>query len=564
MTAPSVVLIGVDGATWGLLEAWAEAGQLPAFRSLMDRGVRARLRSVVPPVTAPAWTSMMTGKNPGKHGVFNLISMDRTQCSVRYMSGADRRARTLWGLLSEAGRRVCVVNMPMTYPAEAVNGCLISGTDAPSINEKAVYPPGLRREIRRAVGEVRLDIRYIGNMHDLRRRRAVLKELAEIEGQRLGLVQHLIERYPCDLLAVVFSITDKVQHYFWHYLDPTHHLYDEEGAREFSSSILRSYQVVDDKIGRLLSKLPERTVVVVMSDHGFGPTGPWKLSLNRYLAQLGLLRFRESSGKDRLRERIQGRMTRLDRSLRRVVGHRQKAFLARLFPGILGRVDSYVSLSGIDHGRTLAYSFENSASSAEIWIEPHLSAPDRERTLALVREGLSSLADPATGQPLGIRVHRRENLYQGPLLEQAPEFVLEWWADPGVTLEQSRPGESDRPVLRRFTRADATGLEWTGTHRLDGIFLAAGGPCQKGIRVDGVSILDIAPTLLYLSGAPVPEDMDGRVVLEALDPGFCRDHPLLTQAAEEGSAEPAEPVAVYSEAEAAEVAERLRGLGYME
>ncbi len=126
-----IAIVGLDGATWDLAGPFMEAGEMPTLRRLVTRGVSGVLRSTTPPVTFPAWSSFMTGVNPGKHGIFDFTRRLPGTYEIAFVTSRDRRVPTIWQLLSEAGRRVAVLGVPTTYPPEAVNGIVVGGFDSP-------------------------------------------------------------------------------------------------------------------------------------------------------------------------------------------------------------------------------------------------------------------------------------------------------------------------------------------------------------------------------------------------------------------------------------------------
>src|SRR5215813_2846442 len=152
-----VVILGLDGATFDLILPWVQSGKLPHFAQLLHQGISGRLRSTVPPMSPPAWNSFMTGKNPGKHGIFDFTGRKPQSYETSFINAAWRRAPDFWQYLTEAGKRIAVLSVPFTYPPEKVNGIMISGFDAPGIaglvDRSATYPPELCEEIRSRVGE---------------------------------------------------------------------------------------------------------------------------------------------------------------------------------------------------------------------------------------------------------------------------------------------------------------------------------------------------------------------------------------------------------------------------
>src|ERR1700757_2394980 len=295
MENPKIVIIGLDAATWDLMGPWIEEGRLPNLANLVGSGVRGELESAIPPLTPPAWTSFMTGKNPGKHGIFYFLEPQPGSYAMRYANGGSRRSRTFFGLLSDAGCTVGSVNVPFTYPPEQLNGFQISGFDAPSEKSPFIHPPALREEVERIVGKVRFDITHLGFMSTDKRRMQVLADMGKVDEQWTNLALYLLEKHPADLMMFTFMSIDTVQHHFWQYLDPEHFMYDAGGGVQFKDAVLQVYQRLDAAMGKFLERLPEETMVIVVSDHGGGPVSDRVIYLNRFLAQLGLLKYKKQN-----------------------------------------------------------------------------------------------------------------------------------------------------------------------------------------------------------------------------------------------------------------------------
>ena len=179
-----VFILGWDGATFDLIKPWVAKGHLPTIARLMEAGSHGPLASTQPPMTFPAWSSFMTGKNPGKHGLFDFIEPVAEGQGFRFTNATSRQSETLWGCLSRHGRKVGVLNVPMTYPPEPVNGYLISGLDTPDERSPFLHPQGLREELATNKIEYRIDIQHLGNMRTDRQRDERLHELSEVETLR--------------------------------------------------------------------------------------------------------------------------------------------------------------------------------------------------------------------------------------------------------------------------------------------------------------------------------------------------------------------------------------------
>ena len=565
MKTPRLLIVGLDAATFDLICPWIAEGKLPNLAALMKDGAWGRLASILPPITPPAWTSFMTGKNPGKHGIFHFLGARPGTYKLSYLNAASRRAKTIWRMLSDAGYTVGTMNIPFTYPPEHLNGFQISGMDTPSEKSPFIYPPELRSELVSLLGRFQLDVRYLGYMSTDPRREQVLAEMDKLDHQWLSASLYLMEKHPADVMMFTFMSIDTVQHHFWQYMDPTHHLHNPAAVERFGDAVLRVYQRLDDAVGQMLQKTSSDTSVLVVSDHGGGPTSDRVVYLNRYLAQLGLLHYRkdERSALKKLTQKvIRGSYT----LLRSTLSSRQKSFLARTLPRLRKSFESAVtSFNQIDWTRTRAYC---SASSPSIWINLKGVKPcgiveqsEYEPLLKLISDKLKELKDPRTDEPVIKRILRREEIFHGPYANEAADLILDWWETSHFSTSHSFPENMLGPAVEIRERRPSTGSEWGGTHRRDGILIAHGKSFKKGAEIQGARLIDMAPTILYLMGQPVPEDMDGRVLEELFEPAFIAANRVQVG----GSAGlDAEQGAQYSDEEAAIVEERLKALGYIE
>jgi predicted AlkP superfamily phosphohydrolase/phosphomutase len=568
MKTPRLLIVGLDAATFDLICPWIAEGKLPNLAALMKNGAWGRLASILPPITPPAWTSFMTGKNPGKHGIFHFLGARPGTYKLSYLNAASRRAKTIWRMLSDAGYTVGTMNIPFTYPPEHLNGFQISGMDTPSEKSPFIYPPELRSELVNLLGRFQLDIHYLGYMSTDQRREQVLAELDRLDHQWLSASLYLMENHPADVMMFTFMSIDTVQHHFWQYMDATHHLHNPAAVERFGDAVLRVYQRLDDAVGQMLRKTASDTSVLVVSDHGGGPTSDRVVYLNRYLAQLGLLHYRkdERSALKKLTQKvIRGSYTLLLSTL----SSRQKSFLARTLPRLRKSFESAVtSFNQIDWTRTKAYCSEVLASPPSIWINRKGVKPrgiveqsEYEPLLKLISDKLKELKEPRTDEPVIKRILRREEIFHGPYVNEAPDLILDWWETSHFSTSHSFPEDMLRPAVEIRERKPSTRAEWGGTHRRDGILIAHGEAFKKDAEIQGAQLIDMAPTILYLMGQPVPADMDGRVLEELFEPAFIAANRVQV----DGSAGlDAEQGAQYSDEEAAIVEERLKGLGYIE
>jgi predicted AlkP superfamily phosphohydrolase/phosphomutase len=400
--------------------------------------------------------------------------------------------------------------------------------------------------------------------------------MEKIDQQWAAVALYLVEHHPQDVMMFVFMSIDTVQHYFWQYMDRSHFLYDPKAGLRFGNAVRQVYERLDAVTGRIIEKLPKDTTVFVVSDHGGGPVVDRTLFLNRYLHHLGLLHYRkdERGGRDgrfgmrKIKLKIlQGAYSFLRSSL----SSRQKSRLAEIFPALRKRAElAYTSFVDIDWYRTKAFCSEVLASPPNIWInlkgiKPRgIVEPAEYSALTdFIIEKLLELKDPRTGKPIIARVYRRNELFEGPFSNDAADLMVDWWSEDSLfSTAPSLAKDRDKPAVIIREHRPSKGSVWGGTHRLDGILVASGPDLKRGAEIENAQLIDFAPTLLHLFGLAVPEDMDGRVLADALRSEFLAGHPVKAGAAS-GVSE-SDRSSGYTDEESAKVEERLQALGYLE
>ncbi len=567
---PKVVVIGLDAATWTVIRPWMAEGSMPNLAKLMKAGVSGTLESILPPITPPAWTSFMTGKNPGKHGIFHFVETEHGGYAMNYANATSRRSPTVWKLLNDAGYTVGTMNIPFTYPPEKLKGFQISGMDTPSESSPFIHPPELREELVRHLGGIQLDLRFLGAMSTDERRYQVLAEMEQMDKQWTKAALYLLENHPQDVMMFVFMSIDTVQHYFWQHMDKNHFIHDPKLAPKFGDAIRKVYERLDAAAGQIIDRLPAETAIFVVSDHGGGPVVDRTIYLNRYLAQLGLLHYKEeaTSGVRTLGTKV----LRAGFSLfRRSLTSRQKSRLAHLFPKILQKSEmAYSSFTSIDWSRTKAYCSEVLASPPSIWINLKGVKPqgivdpaDYDALVTFIIEKLAELKDPRNGKPVINRIYRRDEIFHGPFAHEGADLVLDWWSENSLfSTQPSFPEDTDKPALIIRKHEPSETSEWGGTHRLYGILVARAPALKTGAEIENPHLIDLAPTILHLLGVSVPEDMDGSVLVNAFRPEFLAEHPVKSGAASGTSG--GDRPSGYTDEESAKVEERLQALGYIE
>ncbi|MBK7199720.1 alkaline phosphatase family protein [Candidatus Amarolinea dominans] len=539
----SVLVIGLDGATWDLLNPMIAAGWLPNLARLVAEGTSAPLRSTLPPLTAPAWSSFMTGLNPGRHGVFAFQRALNRDLERTFVNATAIQAPLLWERLSGHGLRVGVLNVPLTYPVRPVNGWLVSGMMTPSEESDFTYPPELAPLLR--ARHYVIDLRVLKQERDYRapeQRLALVNDLRRTLEDRQAALEEVLLPQGGDFIMVVYETPDRLQHWTWRYLDD---LLSLSGPQPFErtpihDAVEEAYRAVDAALGRTLARAagPE-TRVFMLSDHGFGSRHT-RVHVDQWLANQGWLTY--ASGKADVRKQLKQYMGWIKRFLPRGLLLRGRRAFA------VNRI--------IDWAHTRAYS--GVASEYAIYInrrdrEPYGIVADAD-VAALRREikaRLLELVDPRQGQRVVRAVYDREEFYQGPFTDQAPDIVYELAPGYEPTSEVS-PG-------RLFTDVTAEG---EGMHQPDGIFLAWGPDIAAQRLGPELGLADLTPTILYSLGLPVPQGLDGRVVREIFTAAYQAEHPINLGAETETAIEPRQQV--YSAGDEALIAEKLKSLGYLD
>jgi predicted AlkP superfamily phosphohydrolase/phosphomutase len=557
------VVLGLDGATFDVLNPRVADGQMPNLAALLEEGVWGPLQSTVPPFSAQAWVSMATGKNQARHGVVDFWerSPDQTPDQHdRFVTADSVQAETLWQIVGRQGLQVGIVNVPVTYPPAPLNGYLVSGFLTPQGRDDFAFPPTLKAEIEGLVPGYNPD-----PFDPLGAGRQQILDIERWMEKHEQVSRHLAERYPSDLFFSVIQALDHVQHLFW----DTAVSRADEG--DVAPVVNRCYDVADEAIGHRRQMIDGETNLFLVSDHGFGRANKW-FHVNRFLQERGYLVLDRSQSAG-LRpmlaqlgltpQRFRALVRRLDvLGLRRGVG--------RLGRVTLGRRLDRALLPPIDWARTTAIS--GSPATEGIYVnlkgrEPKGSVEpgaDYEAVRERLMQDLASFCNPETGEPVVRAVYRREDLYEGPFLDLLPDIVFDLGESPYLasdalpSLLSARGKAGQSQILEPLPE----GL-LQGRHQPMGIFLAFGPDIRRqGERpIEGARIIDVAPTILYSMGLPIPEDMDGRPLIEIFDADFVAKHPIRHSPAQASS--PAGSGSQVDQEDTSEMERRLRGLGYI-
>ena len=541
-----LLVVGLDGGTdavIGLPDA-----NLPNIAGVRAGGASATLTSTVPPITAAAWPSLMTGWNPGRHGMydFRTLGIERYSRlwgaghSDSFEEGRDFVTSSRWSgaaFWDQLDGPVGVLSVPMTYPAWRVNGRMVAGFPLPDYGRNHTQPPELAKDLPPLLDFAdRLGKLSDGELAD--RCRLLVDRQREI-------VLRWLRDEDFEVIVVVFQSTDFAQHRLWKYLDrPGHPL------RE---ALLAMYRSIDGLVGEARELLGADGTVAIVSDHGFGPHPRTLVRTDRLLADAGLLCAPDGSRGGETITRALRRTPSARRVLRRLLGRLPGGTRDRLAARATGA-------SRVDWPRSQAYRIPLYPPAEGIVVNlrgrQKQGAVDAGAHYEQVRERIiemmQGLRDPATGGRVVQWARRREDVFAGVHLEQAPDVV--------VLFEPAYKGASGLDVAFEPV-PDQILDQYSGVHAMEGIFAAAGRGIRQGVDLGTRSILDVAPTLLALLGRPVPADVDGSVMEAALD-GTAEPHTGEATARAHHDVEP-EPSALTAEEEATLEAS-LRALGYLE
>jgi len=535
-----VFCIGLDGGTLDLIKLWID--DLPNFRKILTQGVGGKLKSTIPVDSIPAWPSFVTGRNPGKHGIFSFMEWEKRSHSLNWVDVKPLKEMEIWSLLSEANKTIVSLNVPLSYPPLKVNGYIVTGAFTP-MGRNFTYPPELQSELE--------DIDYKIEFSDLDFSDLVLvtdekflKGLYYVTDKRAEATKLLMDRIFWHFFIVVFTEPDRIQHRMWEHIERSPQ----------SNPIKDFYQRIDEIVGELLSKLDDDTILIIMSDHGFGLTRKL-FQINEWLRRRGLLvlkrrglalsrtpvdyspwsSFRESRNLTAKHTWIKTLYSQLGKLLpkgkyMRNFGRRALIFLT----SIVG--------ASTDWSKTKA-----SVSPLTRVIYLNANQGEYEQLRENIIKELKSLRYHKTGEKIFSKVLKKEEQYSGKYLAQAPDILL----------LPNKGWDIDLMLVHGDLFRDCPFI-WGG-HDEDGLFLMKGRDIVQGTTVNA-SIIDLFPTICHILDVPIPPDVDGRVLKEAFKP----DSELWKRETKYGvpPTKRIEPI-YWSDEETEELKEKLKRLGYL-
>ncbi|MCK4322235.1 alkaline phosphatase family protein [candidate division WOR-3 bacterium] len=549
-----LIILGLDGATFDVINPMLENGELPTFRKLMREGSYGKLMSTKIPISPSAWSSFLTGLNPENHGIFDFVKRRKGTYEHIPVNSTHRRGIPIWQILGEHNLECGVFNIPCTYPPEEVNGFIVSGFPVPP-GKEYIKPGDFADELKKRFGSINLQPEYFYS-------EGKEKEFAEDQhrcwDETERLFEYLWKGKMWDVLIAVFKPTDEIMHGLWKSIDPTHPSYNEV-IGSYRDTVLDLYRKADSLIDTIIENNGENIDLIIMSDHGFGPVHS-TLYMNNWLIQHGYMDYKENFG------------VRFRRFLHETGLNLENAFKIgkRLGLSAIGKRIAYssdgvsifkrlmnlffLSYKDIDWKRTKAYSTGN---FGQIYInlrgrEPEgiVNENEYDELVNEIIEKLKKFRDPRNGKIIFKWVLKRDEEFEGRFIEEAPDIVF---FDEFLEYTTNRLFEFGSNKL-----VGSHVIDRSGDHKPYGIFFAYGDKFIKGKEIEGARIVDILPTVLYSLGIPVPDDIDGIIMDDIFTENFKRtNEPRYRHYIEKEKI-----IEESGKKEEEEIRKRLKGLGY--
>lgn len=528
-----VLIVGWDGAPYPLVRDMLESGDLPNLESIVDDGYFGPLETVPYVMSSCAWSTFLTGKNAGKHGIYDFYASDfRGDSYFRNPINASARdSRDLGDILSEHGLSLGRVNVPLTYPARPVDGFTVTGMLTPSKDSEGFcYPPDFLHDFEE-LERYRIDS---GEGKDADKDEFLADVDAVVEG-RMELVLYALENSSdLDVYFAVFTSPDRLSHYYWHFEDETHPFRRNESPEDLERyrNVIRDlFRDLDEKLGEVVDRFRANygdPMVAVVSDHGMTSLKR-VFHVNKWLARNGYLTFKDE---------FDG--SAVDDDVEEILDDRVEY--------IFGKVD-WKNTTAYAIGKRGAIYVNQKGREPRGIVDPE----DREDVIANLEADLREVVDPETGERIVEAVQTREELFHGDHVEEAPDILLrlsDGYYPFGYAFELEKPdlvSTNDWPDMPFVT----------GIEDGDGILAVAGDRIDPDCEKLDVGLVDFAPMLLHYLGLPVPDDMDGEVPLSLFDDDYTDAVEYQPAAAAESRAEE------LSSEEEETVKDRLEDLGYL-
>ncbi|WP_315790254.1 alkaline phosphatase family protein [Fischerella sp. JS2] len=528
------LFIGLDGATFTVINEMIrdlpDVGvTMPFLKQFIENGARAKLLSTPNPLTPPAWVSIMTGRTPGNHGVYDFIRAEEKAGDVFFTlyDARDIRTETIWSIASRQNATVVALNFPFTAPPLPINGALIPGFVPWKHLRRNTTPANLYDRLKEIPDFDPKELAW-----DFDREKQTLEVMTDEDlenwvryhiprdEQWFRIAEKLLKEDNPDLMAVLFDGVDKLQHQIWMFLDPA--LIPANPSpwqKRMRELCLEYFRKLDTYIQRLVELAGPEAQVFMASDHGFTATTE-VVRINTFLHEKGYLVWKETDGSE-------------------ASNRRESSWFANL-----------------DWDKTLAYCRTPSSNGITIRVaekpgDPGVQPSEYEAFREKLICDLENFRDQNTGERIIQAIHKREDVYSGAAMHEAPDLTLVLRDYGFVSIKNYQPAVEPRETPG-------------GTHHPDGIFLAGGYGIKSNYEGKRQNVVDVPAALLYSLGLPVPADFEGYVPEEFFTETQLDLKPIKIGASTVTGEEANTGTGDISEDEKQQIIAQLQMLGYME
>ena len=522
-----VLIIGLDGADWEILDPMLAKGELPNLQSVINNGLKGVLPSILPPVSPPAWRTAITGVNPGKHGIYEFPGCQAERYNMDFQKSFDKRAKPCWIYLTEQNVTSLFINIPTMYPPEPINGHMITGLFTPDTNGEFTFP----HELKEKYYNYEIDVTCEFTLDTLDQYVSDLRKIAE---ERRITILNEMQSVDWDFAWVAFTGCDRVQHRYRGFNIYESLLYQYKDQDKYKDAIKDFWIFLDKSVGDILKITPPNTLVMLMSDHGHAYTDTM-FFMYGWLKSLGLMyaSFEPMDFPWYKRIFLSDETIELTRQLR-IDWDKTKAYSS----GYLGQI--YVNLKGREPNGC---------------VEP---GKEYEEIRNKIINAVGAVIDPKTGKPVIKAIHKREDVYDGPYFEDAPDLVIEWNHPYSVIDKiptQIGPDGKTQIINSMFGAEPAL---CTGIHRIEGIIVVTGPGVPVFQKLEDATLYDLLPTAYNYLGIPIPTYLEGEILPVFQEgtvstPQYIEDNLYIDEP---------EAIELNDEAKTA-LAKQMKALGYM-
>ncbi len=567
MSNIKLLIIGLDGAEPSIIESLVGTGELPFICGILKSGVYGHLKSTIPSLTFPAWTSFMTGTNPGKHSIFDFTENIPNSYKVRFVNSTYIRVPTIWELMDRRKLQGAVIAFPLTYPPFKINGIMISGFDAPiasQLNRTFIYPPQIYDEIKTIFKKPFYFTSIQQEKIDKFWHKKTLKKLIEAINFKKEVIKFLANKRDWDYFAFYLNEIDTVSHHFWALFDEKSPRYTNTKDDDLKEAIFIIYKTIDNAIEEIIESIRNVENIIILSDHGFWGSGDEVIFINKILNKLGFLSFKSNKIKYLIFKYI------FNLALKNLPPQiKYKIFKIKKISNLL----EYSRRRGnIDFSKTKAFSDELNYFPS-IWINTKNDFPEgtikseselRELFYEL-KEKLEELKSPYNNYKIFNNIYFRDNIYKGKWVNKAPHIIIEPSDFKGYSYNFAKSFNLSKKWIKKLSKSQylgSKGQSMNGSHRPYGIFIGLGKSFQSGLFISSLNLWDIGTVVLFINNSPIPSYFDGKIVKEIFNWNFLLENKVKIIDIPPENLQNYECTKEYSVVEREILNDKLKNLGY--